>query len=352
MIETTRPDDLPTVAEEILGELRGRLLARGSSLANDQSVDGGLEFQVRAIVAETLAAVDGAVEHPAVSVEYHDLPDSSSHGRRSAAMEMDPAEPLMAAELLFAVALPAIAARVRAAQPGRELDVAGALHHAIWRRFPPGAIAYVEVLRERLQQSQYETRQRISRELHDRIAHGIAAGLQRLEIANSTRPDGSVAAAMRILHVALSDTQDLALDLRSLVGERSLLDAIDEYAYATGGSGALPVHAVETGIPRPLTVVATEELFTIVMEATRNARAHSVNATAIAVRLVWSPTKVTIEVTDDGDGYDARETQATSLGLRGIAERTALLGASVEFLNQPGATGLNLSLPFVASRHA
>ena len=352
MIATTRPDELLTIPDEILEELRSRLLARGSSLANERSVDGGLEFQVRAIVAETLAVLDGAAEQPEVSVEYHDLSELSSHGRRSAAMEMDPAEPLMAAELLFSIALPMIVARVDVAHRGRELDIAGALHHAIWRRFPPGAIAYVEVLRDRLQQAQYDTRQRISRELHDRIAHGIAAGLQRLEIANSTRPDASVTAAMRILHVALADTQDLALDLRSLVGERPLLDAIDEYAYATGGNGSLPVHARETGTPRPLTILAKEELFTIVMEATRNARAHSANATAVSVRLAWSPTEVTITVTDDGDGYDAGATQATSLGLRGIAERASLLGASVEFLTAPGATGLKLALPFVASRGA
>ncbi len=353
MIETRRTEGLLTLPDEILEELRSRLLARGSSLANERSVDGGLEFQVRAIVVETLAVLDGGAERPDVSVEYDDLPDLSSHGQRSAAMEMDPAEPLMAAELLFAVALPKIVARVDVDHPGRELDIAGALHHAIWRRFPPGAIAYVEVLRSRLQRAQYDTRQRISRELHDRIAHGIAAGLQRLEIADSSKPDASVTAAMRILHVALADTQDLALDLRSLVGERSLLDAIDEYAYATGGNGALAVHARETGTPRPLTIVAKEELFTIVMEATRNARAHSANATAVSVHLVWSPTKVTITVTDDGDGYDVGAAQATtSLGLRGIAERASLLGASVEFLNEAGATGLKLSLPFVASRHA
>ena len=352
MIETTRPHDLLTVPDEILDELRSRLFARGSPLANERSVDGGLEFQVRAIVAETLAVLDGATERAIVSVEYHDLSELSSHGRRSAAMEMDPVEPLMAAELLFAIALPAIVSRVNVDHPGRELDIAGALHHAIWRRFPPGAVAYVGVLRGRLQQAQHDTRQRISRELHDRIAHGIAAGLQRLEIANTTRPDASVTAAMRILHVALADTQDLALDLRSLVGERPLLDAVDEYAYATGGNGSLPVHAREAGTPRPLTALAKEELFTIVMEATRNARVHSANATAVSVLLAWSPAKVTITVTDDGDGYDVGETQPTSLGLRGIAERASLLGVSVEFLNAAGATGVKLSLPFAASRHA
>ncbi|WP_139416614.1 sensor histidine kinase [Agromyces laixinhei] len=352
MIDTT-PEDVRTVPDEILEELRVKLLARGSILANNVSVDGGLEFHVRAIVAETLAAIEGAVDLPAVSVEYGDLPDLNSHGQRSAAMEMDPAEPLMAAELLFSIALPMIASRVATdGYPGREVDVAGALHHAIWRRFPPGAIAYVEVLRARLQQSQYDSRQRISRELHDRIAHGIAAGLQRLEVANATRPDESVTAAMRILRVALADTQDLALDLRSLVGNRSLLEAIDEYAYATGGGGVLPVHAVETGDARPLTALAKEELFTIVMEATRNARTHAVNATAIAVRLEWTPTRVAITVTDDGDGYDDGRLQASSLGLRGIAERAALIGAAVEFLNAPRATGLRLALPFVAPRHA
>ncbi|MGW9629928.1 sensor histidine kinase [Agromyces sp. NPDC055520] len=349
----TRPGGVQAVADEVLEELRVQLTARGSLLANDSFVDGGLEFQARAIVAETFEAIEGEVDLPAVSVEYGDVPEFSSHGRRSAAAQMDPAEPLMAAELLFSIALPMIVSRVASdGRPGRELDVAGALHHAIWRRFPPGAIAYVEVLRARLQQSQHESRQRISRELHDRIAHGIAAGLQRLEIANAARPDDSVTRAMRILRAALADTQDLALDLRSLVGDRSLLEAIDEYAYATGGVGVLPVHALETGEPRPITALVKEELFTIVMEATRNARTHAVSATAVAVRLEWSPVEITITVADDGDGYPDGELRASSLGLRGIAERAALIGAAVEFLNEPGGTGLRLALPFVTSRHA
>ena len=57
----------------------------------------------------------------------------------------------MAADLLFGVALPFVADAVaEAGGQRRDLDVARALHHAIWRRFPPGAIAYVEVLRDQL----------------------------------------------------------------------------------------------------------------------------------------------------------------------------------------------------------
>lgn len=340
--------DVPTVSGAVIAELHARLLQRGSVLATAEALDGGLEFQVRSILAETFSLLGGDVESPLVAVEYSDLEVLSAHGQRSAVLDIDPSEPLMAAEVLFGVALPLVADAVaEAGGQRRDLDVARALHHAIWRRFPPGAIAYVEVLREQLRSSDREARFRLARELHDRIAHGIAAGVQRLEAAQLGRPDEEVATAIGILRGALLDTQDMAVDLRAQVGDSELAEALEEYAYATGGRGTLPVHVTQVGTVRPLSDLAREELFTIVAEATRNARTHAQRATAVQARLAWSPTELQVTITDDGLGYDDASRGPTSLGLRGIAERAGMIGATVEFLSASGAAGIRLILPFV-----
>ena len=333
----------------ILADLHHRLRERSSRLASESSLDAGLEFQARSIVLETQRALEsGHVEESLVSVDYHDRDVLHAHGEFSAARDVDPAEPLMAAEVLFNVALP-ILALYTASESGRarDLEVARHLHHAIWRRFPPGAIAYVEVLRTRLQAAQIETRQRISRELHDRIAHGIAAGLQRLDITQVTDNDEGIRSAIGILRDTLTDAQDLALDLRALVGDRDLADALEEYAYASGGHGILPILVLETGLPRPVSGLVKEELFAIVVEATRNARQHAVDARAVTVRLDWSGRALLTTITDDGAGYDAAERRPGGLGLAGIAERAVALGARVDFSGEPGQPRISITLPFV-----
>ncbi|MGR0318690.1 sensor histidine kinase [Agromyces sp. ZXT2-3] len=336
------------VAAAVIDELHRRLTERGSALVTAEALDGGLEAQTRSIIAETMSVLAGGAESPLVSVEYAELEDLSTHGRRSAALDIDPSEPLMAAEVLFGVALPHVADAVAVSYGARrDLDVARALHHAIWRRFPPGAIAYVEVLRSQLQSSHREARVRLSRELHDRIAHGIAAGLQRLEAVELRQPNEEIAQAISILRDALLDTQDIAIDLRAKVGESELAEALEDYAYATGGRDTLPIHVTQVGPVRPLTHLAREELFTIVTEATRNSRTHARQATSVSARLEWSATTLEVTVTDDGRGYDDGPRASTSLGLRGIAERAGAIGATVEFLNAAGATGIQLTLPFV-----
>lgn len=341
------PEAHPVVGAVIAG-LHERLLERRSSLAGAASLDGGLEYQVRSIITETMAVLRDTAGKRAVSVEYGDLDVLSAHGQRSAALDVDPSEPLMAAEVLYDVALPLIANAVAESEGSRrDLDVAQALHHAIWRRFPPGAIAYVEVLRDRLRSSDREARLRLARELHDRIAHGIAAGVQRLEAAQLRRPDAEVGTAIGILRRALLDTQDIAVDLRAQVGDSELAEALEEYAYATGGRGTLPVHVTQVGTVRPLSDLAREELFTIVAEATRNARTHAQQATAVQARLAWSPAELQVTITDDGLGYDDASRGPTSLGLRGIAERAGTIGATVEFLSASGGAGIQLTLPFV-----
>ncbi len=341
--------DVATVSDAVIAELHLRLVERGSALATAEALDGGLEFQALSILAEAISGVDGDFESPAlVSVEYGNPDALSAHGQRSAALDIDPSEPLMAAEVLFGVALPILADAFTAASgQRRDLEVARTLHHAIWRRFPPGAIAYVEVLRDQLRSSDREARSRLARELHDRIAHGIAAGVQRLEAAQLRRPDEEVATAISVLRGALMDTQDIAVDLRAQVGNMELAAALEEYAYATGGPGTLPVHVTQVGTVRPLSDLAREELFTIVAEASRNARTHAQQATAVHARLEWSPTQLRITVTDDGLGYNDDTREPTSLGLRGIAERAGTIGATVEFLRAPGAAGIRLNLPFV-----
>lgn len=340
------------VVERVLDGVRTALIERGSELAGEDTLDPGFEIQARSILAEVsekIRAGDNAP--PAVSVEYNDIDSLVAHGEFSAKRELDPIEPLMAAEILFAVALPAIADAVSGdAGKNSAIDLALWLHHAIWRRFPPGAVAYVHVIRSQLSAAQAQSRQRISRELHDRIAHGISAGIQRVELASMTDDPGALDSAIEILRATLADTQSLALDVRLLVGDRSLCDALEQHAASTNLHSELPVRVGQIGAPGHISSVVAEELFAIALEAIRNARSHSFDASQIVIELAWTPAAMTMTITDDGAGYDEHERRPNSLGIQGMNERAQSVGAEFALTTEPNATGVVLSLPFARSR--
>ena len=364
-------NDDPT-ADAVIGALTAALVERGSSLVADGRLDPVLEANSRSILGETLAgtcAVRAGQELDLVSVDYTTRADLKSTGTLRAIQNQHPAESLMAAEVLFGVALPLVVERLRQAS-GKEPDavvIARLLHHAIWRRFPPGAIAYVEIIRDRLSSAHQDSRRRVSRELHDRVAHGILAGLQRVELAalddvtdaggapaarsGADRADTDRADARRahlrdataLLRRALADVEDMAVELRQLVGDRVLDDAIADYLVDSEAvSDRVVVESV--GRARILPPAIADEVFTIVREAIRNARDHAGGATAITVRIEWSQ-DLAVTVVDDGPGFDSVAVADAGLGLISMRERAETIGATLDCVTGVGGTSIGVRLP-------
>ncbi len=56
--------------------------------------------------------------------------------------------------------------------------------------------------------------------------------------------------------------------------------------------------------------------------------------------------RLRVRVTDDGRGFDPRNLPEGSLGLRGMRERAALAGGSLELVSHPGGgTTVTLEVP-------
>ena len=398
-------NDDPT-AEAVIGALRAALAERGSRLVVDGRLDPVLEANSRSILGETLAGAHAAragQQLELVSVDYAKPADLAATGSLRAFQNQPPAESLMAAEVLFGVALPLVVERLRDVSDG-EADavlVARLLHHAIWRRFPPGAIAYVEIIRERLSSAHQDSRRRVSRELHDRVAHGILAGLQRVELAaydegcavdaaatgapgdaadaprdgvdaaaadaprddadarggdaDSANPTAGAEArrahlrdALALLRQALADVQDMAVELRQLVGDRVLDDAIADYLVDSEAvSDRVVVESV--GRARILPSGIADEVFTIVREAIRNARDHAVGATAITVRLEWAD-ELVVTVADNGPGFDPVAAADAGLGLVSMRERAETIEATLDCVTGSGGTSIVVRLPLAEVR--
>lgn len=344
---------VPTATAEILRLLAAELAARGSALSVDGDLDPEFASQSRSILAETFTTLlAGSREAALVSVEYGDAEMLVRTGELRANQNAHPAESLMAAEALFGVALPVMVDLVGRLTDADTVAIAQTLHHAVWRRFPPGAIAYVEVLRGRLAEANHESRNSVARELHDRVAHGIAAGIHRIELSSlEVDADGMsqqhLLDATRILRSALEDVQNIAFDLRQRVGDAFLDDAIRDYV-ENGATITPRIRFISTGTRALLASSVAEEAFTIVLEAIRNARHHAPTAAEIVVSTTWESDALIVEVVDDGPGFDPHKAPQGSFGIIGMRERAATVGAVVDISSTDAGTRVTLTVPMTA----
>lgn len=197
-----------------------------------------------------------------------------------------------------------------------------------------------------------EERLRIARELHDVVAHTMAtitvqaaAASQLLSSSpqRAAEPLAAIRAAskegLRELRAILDVLRnaDEPADPTAPVPGLSRLDALATRVRQAG----LPVTVTVDGEPRPLPAVTDLSAFRIIQEALTNSVRHAGPATAtVAVR--YGPDDLRIEVRDDGAGALARPGEdngngpapgsapGTGHGLRGMRERAAAAGATIE----------------------
>jgi signal transduction histidine kinase len=78
-----------------------------------------------------------------------------------------------------------------------------------------------------------------------------------------------------------------------------------------------------------------EALYRIAVESMNNAAKHA-QATRISLRLQARDGIITLEVHDDGVGFDPQGEYPGHLGLRSMRERAAQIGAALEIESAPG----------------
>ena len=177
-------------------------------------------------------------------------------------------------------------------------------------------------------------RDRMARELHDSLEQqlsGVALQLDGLDHAFRHDPDRASSAlqlARRMLRYTRLEARRSVWDLRSKVleekGLSAALQAIAEGA-APNGPG---IQVQATGEPRRLATGVEFHLLRIAQEATTNAIKHS-GAATIRIHLDYQPHGVSINILDDGHGFDANAANLSGterFGLLGMHERSAKIG--------------------------
>jgi two-component system sensor histidine kinase UhpB len=141
--------------------------------------------------------------------------------------------------------------------------------------------------------------------------------------------------------------RDLHFGVSSQEGGLSAL--VDYLADLDEDTGIRHVARIPDSLPS-LPPIQESLILRVIQEALRNAHKHA-QASCIVVTAEASPGDLTVEIRDDGPGFDVDEALARSqrrgrLGLIGMRERADLLGASLDIDSAPGAgASIRLTVP-------
>ena len=203
--------------------------------------------------------------------------------------------------------------------------------------------------REWVAKAEAAERERISRELHDRVAHSMAVAHQSLQLhevlagTDPRRAESKLDLAREMIKASLESTRNLSAELRRLDAEEGIeaeLRHLLDVAVPPGIQAGIRVEGDEAGVPGHV----RGQLFLVMREAVRNAVSHS-GCGSLSVGLDITPERVVGSVEDDGRGFDAAGGDG-GVGLRSMRERAALLDGALELDCEPGrGTRVEVSVP-------
>lgn len=193
-------------------------------------------------------------------------------------------------------------------------------------------------------------RQRLAHEIHDTLAQGFTSILtlaQAIEIALPNDPDAARKRLSLLEQTArenLSEARALVADLGPVdLAASTLEEAVRRLVQRFGREVGVEASLEVTGAPRALPANAEVVLLRAVQESLANVRKHA-RARSVRVRLAYDHDAVTLEVVDDGRGFQP-DTQE-GFGLRGMRSRVEQVGGELTVASVIGrGTKVQVRLP-------
>jgi len=189
--------------------------------------------------------------------------------------------------------------------------------------------------------AQDEERARVARELHDSTAQMLAAVMLQLGVAarESTSPALSERIAMlrQMASEALEEVRSLSHTIHPRVlDDLGLAAALEWIARQTREQDSLDVEVFSDDGPA-IPKLPASALYRIAQEALRNAVRHG-HARRVELWLRRAPGTATLEVVDDGRGFDVgrAEKRRPGMGLFSMRERVGLVNGTLALVSAPG----------------
>jgi len=204
---------------------------------------------------------------------------------------------------------------------------------------------------------QEEERKRIARELHDETSQVLASLTANLEAAVGLLPLSAdkiktILRNSQALSVnMLDEIHKIIYELRpSLLDDLGLVAATHWLLDNNLGASGVKVSFKTTGRKRRLPTPVETTVFRVIQEAVYNIAKHA-RAKHAGITLRFERNRITVNIWDDGKGFDVNEAigardRPRGLGLLGMKERIGLLNGVLDIKSQPGrGTEINIVIP-------
>ena len=217
------------------------------------------------------------------------------------------------------------------------------------------AIENAQLHKQGVQAAALAERTRLARELHDSVSQalfGIVLGTRTvLQLDTHRQADqlkDAMAYVLSLSEAALAEIRSLIFELRPESLQKEGLIA----AYQKQTASLCARHKIEvvTDLGHdepPLPLEAKEALYRIALEAIQNTIRHA-KATRVYLQLKVSNQAVSLEVKDNGVGFDTQQNLGGHYGLHTMRERAVQYGGQFEVVSAPGhgtAVRVQIMLP-------
>lgn len=191
-------------------------------------------------------------------------------------------------------------------------------------------------------------RRRLERDIHDGVQQELVALLAKLRLARDQvgRDPAAVAELLEDVHeetkLAIRDLRAVAQGIHpTVLSDRGLVEAIEERVARMPNNVTIDVTPAMRARRFPPAVEGAA--YFTVCEALSNAMKHAA-AGHLVVRVAAEDGELSVDVVDDGSGFDTREVARS--GLSGLEDRIEALGGSLLVTSAPGeGTRLIMRLP-------
>jgi len=198
-----------------------------------------------------------------------------------------------------------------------------------------------------------EERQRLARDLHDSVSQSIYGVTTFAEAAVRRLDTGDISGAADHLRELRDTALEALREMRLLLFELRPPDIAEQglvvmlRARLTAVEGRAGLHTkLEAGDVERLPLTIEEGLYRVAQEALNNSLKHA-RASRIVARISRSASGVTLELSDDGVGFDLKAGRSKAgLGLRGMEERVARMNGTLSIETRPGhGTRVRVAVP-------
>jgi signal transduction histidine kinase len=202
-----------------------------------------------------------------------------------------------------------------------------------------------ELLKTRIE-TQEQTLNTISREIHDNIgqllnssktllaAHQRKMNIAGVEFQNAEEQLGQAIHELRALSRSLNgEWLERFNFIENLNTEAARINASDQAV-------------VNLRLPPSLLMPKERQLilYRMVQEAFQNSLKHS-GGNSIFITANQNEARIAVSITDNGKGFDANENQIQGFGMNSIAQRAQLMGGTAKWISDNTGTGVHIEVP-------